>query len=91
MTTHKARNKAGREMIERVLRYATRVEKVDINLVTGEQSAQTTISIDLMRRFLEISGRDAELHELAPCEFVYVSAHARGALRCTIRTVAMPE
>lgn len=92
MITHSARTKAGRAFIERVLSYATKINRVEIDNVTDERKHVDAVSIDLVRKFIDIDGRAAEIFEVEPTRFVYfIGASVRHVTRFTIHTVAIPE
>jgi hypothetical protein len=66
----------------------TSVVKVEIDNVTDERT-QSTISTELMRKFVEIDGRDAVLYEISDNTFVYLSgAAARHVTKYVVRTYA---
>lgn len=87
----KARTKAGRARIARILDYAQHVTKTEIDNITDERSVEPARSIDLLRQFIEIDGKSAELYEIADCEFVYFTgSSAQYVTRYNIHTIAMP-
>lgn len=89
---HRARNKAGREMIERVLRYATRIDRTEYDLVTDQRLDVNRCDLEVIRRFIADRGRAFELYEIDETTFAFIGYLSdRCALRYKIRTAAMME
>ena len=89
---HRARNKSGRQMIEQVFAYVTRIDLEDVDNVTGDRRHVRAVDIEMVREFIRIDGRAAELWELDECTFVYLcGGSARGVKRYLIHTAAMME
>lgn len=90
-TLIRAKTKAGRARIAQILDYANRITKTEIDNITDERSVEPAMSIDLIRQFIEIDGKTAELYEIGDCEFVYFSGSGSCYVtRYNIHTVAMP-
>lgn len=87
MIEHKARTKAGRAWIAKILDCTTSVDKVEIDNVTEQRTSLQAIPLSLLRGFIEIDGRDAVLYEVTPNEFVYISGAAgRYVTKYVLRT-----
>lgn len=88
MRTLSAKTKDGRAWIAAVLEAATSIVKIDLDLVTNTRT-QSTVSADLIKRFVEIDGRRARLYETAPREYIYlVASNDRYVTRYILRTYA---
>lgn len=89
MRTLSAKTKDGRAWIAAVLEAATSIVKIDFDLVTDTRALQSTVSADLIKRFVEIDGRRARLYETAPREYIYlVASNDRYVTRYILRTYA---
>jgi hypothetical protein len=87
---YKARTKAGRAWIARILDSATYVTRIEIDNVTDART-RSTIPVELLQRFVEIDGRDAVIYEIDDTAFVYVNvsgASGRHVTKYEIRTYA---
>lgn len=83
---YKARTKAGRAWIAKILDCTTSIVQVEIDVVTDERT-QSTLSVDLLRQFIEIDGRDAVLYEISDNTFVYLWGRpGRHVTKCILRT-----
>ena len=86
--TYLARTKAGRAWINAILDGATSVTKIEIDLVDDDRSSEK-IPVDLLRKFIEIDGRDAALYQVSGNEYVYLTGGSRfGTTKYVIRTYA---
>jgi hypothetical protein len=74
---HKARTKADRARIAKILDRVVSVTKIDVDIVTDQRTSQA-IPLSLLRGFVEIDGRDCVLYQVTPDEFVYLGAGGRG-------------
>lgn len=84
--TYKARTKAGRAWIAKILDSATLVVRVEIDNVADTRQ-ETALPVELLRKFVEIDGRDAVIYELTETDFVYISGAAgRHVTKYVIRT-----
>ena len=88
MIEHKARNKAGRAWITAILDGATRITRIEIDNITDKRKEHHSFPIDLLRRFVEIDGRDAVIFEVSANEFVYLTGSDRQVIKYVIRTYA---
>lgn len=83
---YKARTKAGRAWIAKILDCATSVVRVEIDNVADTRQ-ETEIPVELLRKFVEIDGRDAVIYELTENDFVYISGAAgRHVTKYVLRT-----
>lgn len=83
---YKARYKSGRAWITKILDCATTVVRVEIDNVLDTRQ-ETEISVELLRKFVEIDGRDAVIYELTDNDFVYISGAAgRHVTKYVLRT-----
>jgi hypothetical protein len=86
----KNRTKAGRAWIQTILASTTRVDRVDIDNWTDEHKHHQSRTVDLIRRFIEVDGKDAELVEVEPRRYLYFtgSPSNRYVIRYTLTTYA---
>lgn len=83
---YKARTKAGRAWIAKILDCATYAVRVEIDNVADTRQ-ETEIPVALLRKFVEIDGRDAVIYELTDTDFVYISGAAgRHVTKYVLRT-----
>ena len=88
MIEHKARNKAGRAWIAAILDAVTRITRVDIDNITDKREERASFPVELLRRFIEVDGRDAVIFEISANEFAYLTGTAHRATKYVIRTYA---
>lgn len=87
MIAYKARTKAGRAWIAKILDCTTSVDRIEIDNVTEQRASLTAIPLALLRKFIETDGRYAVLYEVTPNEFVYITgATGRYVTKYVLRT-----
>lgn len=86
---YSAKTKAGRAWISKILESATRVSKIEIDLLTEERTSEE-FPIELLRQFIEIDGRSAVLHQIENLEYVYLmgAPYSQYVTKYVIRTYA---
>jgi hypothetical protein len=89
---HTGRTKAGRDTINTILTYATKARREFVDLVTGKVTVELNFPVELVRKFIDVDGKHAELYEVDPTTYVYLSLGIRSvqAVRIVITTTAIP-